>query len=62
MKLKNETAKHISQSLRLIGVAQFISYGAIAFNDNNWFIFVLSGLVFLILEFLGGMILEKGTI
>lgn len=60
MRIKNETAKHFSQTVRMIGVAQFIHYGASAFNNNDWNTFIISGVVFLGIEAVGGIILEKG--
>ena len=60
-KVNKDTAKHAAQTLRIMGIAQFIHYGAVAFNTDDWETFLLSGGVFLLMEFLGGFVMEKAV-
>lgn len=52
LKLNNDQAKHIANSLRIIGMAQFAAFGWSAFNDKILSILLLSSIIYLYFEFL----------
>lgn len=45
-----EQRKHVANSLRIIGMAQFASYGYLAIDTDNWVKAVVSGVVYITFE------------
>ena len=45
--------KHIANSLRVIGMAQFASYGYFAVQSSEWGLALMSGFAYVILELIG---------
>ena len=54
------TAKHLAQSLRIVGVSQFAHYGYQALATDNIVILILSACVFIGLEIVGAIMIHKG--
>lgn len=54
-----EQRKHIAASLRIIGMAQFASYGYIALKSGSWLQGYLSAVVYFILDGIAVYVLNK---
>ena len=51
--------KHIANSLRIIGMAQFASYGYFAIGSNEWDLVLMSGFAYVILELIAIIVLRS---
>ena len=58
-KVMNENQrKHVANSFRIIGLAQFASYGYASIGANEWLIVFVSGSAYIGLEFLAFLVLK----
>ena len=51
--------KHIANSLRVIGMAQFASYGYFAVQSSEWGLALMSGFAYVILELIAILVLRS---
>ena len=58
--IDKDSAKHLAQTLRIVGVSQFANYGYQALQTDNVPILVLSGFLFISLELVGAFLIYKG--
>ena len=58
--MNTEQRKHIANSLRIIGMAQFAAYGYLGLQENDWLQVTVSALTYLGLEAFSIKVLGNG--